>query len=139
MSTALTAPEKRELVEMAERIPFKTLGSSNTSQLRNLVQIAGEETDVKVLINFIRYQLGRKSIGDFWKPIHGKVIQALEDIEHKYLKPDDAKSIERTQSALQHFFGYLVRHYVYLSFVADGDRRMSRPSKPGHQHHERRR
>jgi len=52
-----------------------------TSQLRNLIQIAQAETEVPVLRNFIRYQIGRRSTREFWILLGADVIDALEDIE----------------------------------------------------------
>jgi hypothetical protein len=81
-----------------------------TSQLRNLVQITQEESEVSVLRNFIRYQTGRKATQKFWGLIHREVIEVLEEIGKKpELQEDGAR-----KTAIQQFFGYLVRHYVYL-------------------------
>lgn len=81
-----------------------------TAQLRNLVQITQSESEVPVLRNFIRYQQGRRSTHDFWEMIGDDVIRVLEEIETGS-KGDPA---ERSR-AIRNFFGYLVRHYVYLN------------------------
>ena len=84
-----------------------------TSQLRNLVQIAQTESEVPVLRNFIHYQMGRRSTKDFWVLIGTGVIKALEDIEAEASKVENVE--EARKRAIQSFFGYLVRHYVYVN------------------------
>lgn len=84
-----------------------------TSQLRNLIQIAQAETEVPVLQNFIRYQMGRRSTRDFWFLLGTEVIDTLEDIETATLGSENA--VQTRQRAIRNFFGYLVRHYVYMN------------------------
>jgi hypothetical protein len=113
MSAQLKAVDKRALVDAAEKI-LNTVKEQpgfrdQTSQLRNMVQIAQEESEIAVLRNFIRYQTGRKSTQRFWTLIHEGVIAELEQIEKSHQEEADRKL------AIQSFFGYLVRHYVYLS------------------------
>ncbi|MFY9823114.1 MAG: hypothetical protein WAM82_17155 [Thermoanaerobaculia bacterium] len=81
-----------------------------TAQLRNLVQITQSESEVPVLRNFIRYQQGRRSTRDFWGLIGGEVIGVLEEVGDATPGDDVARSW-----AIRNFFGYLVRHYVYLN------------------------
>src|SRR5215207_10998330 len=81
-----------------------------TSQLRNLVQIAQTESEVPVLRNFIHYQQGRRSTRDFWGLIGDDVLQVLADIGTATAGDAEARS-----RAIRSFFGYLVRHYVYLN------------------------
>ena len=124
MSAQLAAAEKRTLVGAAEKIleavKERPGFQDQTSQLRNLVQIAQEESEVPVLRNFIRYQTGRKATQRFWSLIHQGVIEELERIEKAH-----ADQVAR-KLAIQSFFGYLVRHYVYLSAMT------KRPgAKPG--------
>ncbi|HEX3532159.1 MAG TPA: hypothetical protein VH988_34295 [Thermoanaerobaculia bacterium] len=115
MSEQLTADEKRTLVKAAEDILDKVAKTKleksfweQASQLRNLVQIAQQESEVPVLKNFIHYQTGRRATKAFWRPIHESVIRELEAIESRH--PEQAAR----KLAIQSFFGYLVRHYVYL-------------------------
>jgi hypothetical protein len=118
MSAQLAASEKRTLVTAAEKIldavKSRDHFKDQTSQLRNLVQIAQEESEVPVLRNFIRYQTGRKATGKFWLLIHQGVVQELERIETSHQEEAVRKL------AIQSFFGYLVRHYVYLNKMAGG-------------------
>ena len=122
MSDDLTPTMKRWLVEEAERILDGAKGSgaafrNQASQLRNMVQIAQRESEVPVLRNFIRYQTGRKATQRFWSLIQADVIKVLDEIGKKFPAEDLQKAEER-RIAIQSFFGYLVRHYVYLSEFA---------------------
>lgn len=114
MGAALTAATKRWLVQGAEQILDRVKGDDGfgeqTSQLRNLVQITQEESEILVLRNFIRYQTGRKATQKFWGLIHREVIGILEEIG----KNPDLQEEAFRKAAIQQFFGYLVRHYVYL-------------------------
>ncbi|HSS76810.1 MAG TPA: hypothetical protein VLV54_08690 [Thermoanaerobaculia bacterium] len=108
------APETKSwLVDEAEKILNRVKDDRDfrgqTAQLRNLVQIAQSESEVPVLRNFIRYQTGRKSTKKFWSLIHAGVLRMLEDIGKAF--PD----VDKRRKAIQSFFGYLVRHYVYLT------------------------
>ena len=114
MGAALTAATKRWLVQEAEgtldRVKDDRDFGDQTSQLRNHVQIAQEESEISVLRNFIRYQTGRKATQKFWGLVHQDVIRILEEIgKRPDLQEDGAR-----KTAIQQFFGYLVRHYVYL-------------------------
>lgn len=114
MGAALTAATKRWLVQEAEGIlnhvkDDRDFGDQ-TSQLRNLVQITQEESEISVLRNFIRYQTGRKATQKFWSLIYQEVIRVLEEIEKRSELQEEAAR----KAGIQQFFGYLVRHYVYL-------------------------
>ena len=115
MGSVLSAGTKRWLVEEAEQILDRVQGQDGfrdqTSQLRNLVQIVQEESEISVLRNFIRYQTGRKTTQKFWGLIHKDVIRVLNEIGENLADEDLQKA------AIQQFFGYLVRHYVYLDKV----------------------
>ena len=128
MDTEQTATTKRWLVKEAEDLLEKVkekpgFGDSRqgaTSQLRNLLQIAQQESEVPVLRNFIRYQTGRKATQKFWKLICDDLIRVLAEID---AKPHLQKAADR-KLAIQLFFGYMVRHYVYLHAMknpAQGD------------------
>jgi hypothetical protein len=114
MGSALQAETKRWLVGKSEEILNRVKGREGfreqVSQLRNLVQIVQEESEVAVLRNFIRYQSGRKTTQKFWSLIYEDVIGALEQIE----KREELADAVLRKAAIQQFFGYLVRHYVYL-------------------------
>ena len=115
MGSVLSAGTKRWLVKEAEEILDRVQREDGfrdqTSQLRNLVQIVQEESEISVLRNFVRYQTGRKTTQKFWGLIHRDVIRVLDEIG-KNLEDEDLR-----KAAIQQFFGYLVRHYVYLDKV----------------------
>lgn len=123
MSTDLSPTVKSWLVKEAEEI-LKTKivprmkaddhFRGQTSQLRNLVQIAQRESEIPVLRNFIRYQAGRKVTQKFWSPLHEEVIRVLDEIGSRF-KGEDEKGVEERRTAIQNFFGYMVRQYVYLA------------------------
>lgn len=107
---------KRWMIEEIEKLQFGKTGA--TSQLRNLVQVAQRETEVPVLANFIRYQAARSATYKFWEPLHQPVIELLQQIERK-----TADEPELRANVIQHFFGYLVRRYVYWEFQEKGKKK----------------
>jgi len=113
--TILEKAKKNEELEKAKppkerkRVKFW----DQTSQLRNLIQIAQAETEVPVLRNFIRYQMGRRSTREFWLLLGTDVIDALEGIETAASSRENA--VQTRQRAIRSFFGYLARHYVYMN------------------------
>ena len=119
MSSDLPPTTKSWLVEQAEQILEAVQGDRDfrgqTAQLRNLLQIVQTESEIPVLRNFIRYQTGRKATRKFWGLLHEEVLRVLAEIGAKFPEDEGAR-----RSALQSFFGYLVRHYVYLSEVPQG-------------------
>jgi hypothetical protein len=118
MSADLPPSTKSRLVRQAEEILDKVKQERSfrgqTAQLRNLLQIVQTESEIPVLRNFIRYQTGRRATRQFWQLIHEDVLAAIEGIGAEF--PDEAAR----KRALQSFFGYLVRHYVYLNETGGG-------------------
>ena len=100
------------------------------SQIRNVLNVAGESQSLAVVTNFIRYQLGRSQTGPAWQK-KGFGLQVIEQIE----KPDGivprlTKSIveqvkeqfgEVPQEAIddlrydlmRYYLGYLNRAFYY--------------------------
>lgn len=121
MKGDLEPATKTWLVDEAEKILDRVKDERDfrgqTAQLRNLVQIAQTESEVSVLRNFIRYQTGRKATKKFWSLIHSGVLRVLEDIGKAF--PD----VEKRRKAILSFFGYLVRHYVYLTEALQANQR----------------
>lgn len=115
MSGELTSQTKGWLVDEAEtlleKVKMRDGFNGQTSQLRNMVQITQTECEIAVLRNFIHYQVGRKSTSAFWSLIHEDVLRVLEGIAKKH-EQDEVRL-----TAIQSFFGYLVRHYVYLTWI----------------------
>ena len=65
-----------------------------------------------MLRNFIQYQAARQTTANFWRNIHRSVIEQLETIEKR--NPGDEDEVrKRRKDEIVHFFGYLVRAYVY--------------------------
>jgi hypothetical protein len=120
---------KTWMVERAESILDKVKSERDfknaTAQLRNLVQITQQESEVAVLENFLNYQRGRRATRDFWKLIHEPVVAVLKEIEKKTAD----QGVEARRLAIQQFFGYLVRHYIYLDQLnAELSRGAGRPA-----------
>jgi CRISPR/Cas system CSM-associated protein Csm3 (group 7 of RAMP superfamily) len=113
MSVDLAPSIKSRLVGRAETILDTVKNEKGfrdqTSQLRNMLQIVQTESEISVLRNFIRYQTGRKATKKFWLLIHEGVLAVLVEIGAEF------SEVKARRAALQSFFGYLVRHYVYLS------------------------
>lgn len=116
--------KEAEAILNQERVRGSGKFKNATSQLRNLVQIVQTEWDVKVLENFLNYQRGRKATADFWALIHEDVVRVLRDIDHA--APDD----KARKAAVQGFFGFLVRHYVYLDKVNEEESRKRGTDRP---------
>jgi len=109
MTAILSGAEKAWLVERATKIIDKVGHMRNqASQLRNMMQVAGEESEISVLINYLNYQAARQATRRFWEKIHGDVRQTLEEANQRF--GEDTR-----QAAVQHLFGYMVRHYTYLT------------------------
>lgn len=127
MNHRLDSKLKNWLVEQAQTIADKaSQKSGQTAQLRNLLQIAQVESEVLVLKNFLEYQAGRQSTRGFWEPIHKEVIRVLEQIAERI----DAEGQRRL--AIQSFFGYMVRRYVYQTELAKAERSRDRNRDRGH-------
>jgi len=92
----------------------------DTSQLRNLIQITRKESEVPVLRNFIEYQAARRATEDFWLPVYKQVIKALEEIAERCESEATGDEVERRRFALQSFFEYMVRRYVFQTKIGDG-------------------
>lgn len=132
--TDLSIELKNDLVKRAEDVANCARNAEGdrrpqTSQLRNLLQIVQEESEVLVLANFIRYQAGRKATKRFWEPIYQKVIEDLKVIQGSPALQD----LGTRRLALQRYFGYMIRHYVYR---AGTDQASSNPNSPSNSDHE---
>ena len=138
MINDLDPATKRWLVGQAEKIlddakekdrsPKKDVLKNQASQLRNMLQIAQRESEITVLRNFIHYQAGRKATQKFWGAIQVEVIDVLEEIGKRYGGEDEASTRQR-RTAIQHFFGYLVRHYFYVEFSEEKKTSGNNPPK----------
>jgi len=135
MIVELSPALKNKLVEKAEAIADRVEHKRDQiSQFRNLLHIAQVESEIPVLRNFVRYQAGRKGSGqlkDFWAIVHQPLISELEWIgAHAELQ-----EVAHRRLALQRFFGYLVRHYVYLTGAKNKPADTSRSGQEKGKHH----
>ncbi len=130
MNQALDSELKNWMVKKAETIADKASEKrGQKAQLRNLMQVAQVESEVAVLRNFLQYQAGRQATRSFWGPIYEDVNAALEEIARRL---GSASEAERRQ-AIQRFFGYMVRRYVFKTELRGGGGRGSQgPRAPGH-------
>lgn len=124
---------KEKLVLAAEKwlddAQVTKLTAFGHSQLRNLLAVAGETDSPKVVINFIRYQMGRDDRRKNWSRIdeHKQTLgqRLIDDLESsngvvlKILK-DFPEILDDTQSQLvrieltRQFLGFASRHLKYL-------------------------
>ena len=126
MNQALDTELKNWMVKEAETIADKASKNwGQKSQLRNFMQVAQVESEVAVLQNFLEYQAGRRATQAFWSPIYEDVSVALKEIGER-LK--NASEVER-RLAIQRFFGYMVRRYVFKTEFKGGKKQQK-----GHGH-----
>lgn len=124
---------KEKLVEAAETLlreakvkPSRDFGHS---QLRNLVAVAGETESPAVVLNFIRYQMGRDNKGENWakgktdERIGDRFIYALSNKEgavRQALKgvvgtEGDALTEQLAwMELIRYFLGFATRYMKYL-------------------------
>jgi hypothetical protein len=133
LAKELLVPKAEELLEKAGVVKLKPKDFGN-SQLRNLTAVAMETESPKVVVNFIRYQIGRDNKEKDWRSqkgndkltlgerfineIEGGVIdQALEGIPGaKGSKPHE--QLARIE-LIRHFLGFATRYLKYLDLQRD--------------------
>lgn len=133
---------KEQLVGAAETLlrdagvtPSRDFGHS---QLRNLVAVASETESPAVVLNFIRYQMGRDDKGKNWskategKRIGDRFIDALnhgEGVVSQALKNvvSDEEDVLIRQLArmelIRYFLGFATRYMKYLELQSQAQRR----------------
>jgi hypothetical protein len=118
--------EKSRLVEKAESFLDENYPNNLTdTQIRNLLNVASNTLSMEVLLNFLKYQIGRESK---WqeKDIGEKLISELEGLSEnrntilKHLKEKDIEVSlqEQQQIAIQLarlYLGFLNRYFKYKS------------------------
>ncbi len=109
--------------------------SLQESQIRNVINVAGESESIAVVTNFIRYQIGRSSRGQQWQ-YNGFGLRVIEDIEAgvvaKAARDAAAKAAGKIKGADQdslyrrayleltrHYLGYLNRAFVFCTKTAE--------------------
>ena len=144
--SSLSAAQRREidlakelLVTKAENLlqssgvtPGRDFGHS---QLRNLVAVAMETESPAVVLNFIRYQMGRddrkkgwagpgagnRRLGDlFVAELHeagGAVETALETVQN--VKADKVVEQHARMELIRYFLGFATRYMKYLEMQSD--------------------
>ena len=109
--------------------------SLQESQIRNVINVAGESESIAVVTNFIRYQIGRSNRGQQWQ-YNGFGLRVIEDIEAgvvaKAARDAAAKAASKIKDADQdslyrrayleltrHYLGYLNRAFVFCTKTAE--------------------
>lgn len=127
--------EARKLLDSAGEVRNRRDETFST-QLRNLLNVAGQTDSLEVVANFVRYQLGR-SAGSrgvaVWNRQAGgttfgeAVINALQGpvteaarhaLERAGLPLEGEAWVETRAKAARLFLGFLYRHYVYVRYQA---------------------
>ena len=119
-------PAAEGLLEQAEvwTISKNDLGES---QLRNLVAIANQTQSPAVVLNFIRYQMGRDSKGRNWSKyvggqrvgelflaaLEGGAVRATLDGMAALIENEEQRQLVRIE-LIRHFLGFASRHMKYL-------------------------
>lgn len=136
LSKEQLVPAAEALLRQADVVSIskKDLGES---QLRNLIAIANETRSPAVVLNFIRYQMGRDSRGRNWSKLAGgkrvgelflaaleggAVGAALEDMA-PVIENEEQKQLVRIE-LFRHFLGFASRYMKFL----DLERGTGRPS-----------
>jgi len=105
--------------------------SLQESQIRNVINVAGESESIAVVTNFIRYQIGRSNRGQQWQ-YNGFGLRVIEDIEAgvvaKAARDAAAKAASKIKDADQdalyrqahlkltrHYLGYLNRAFIFCT------------------------
>jgi len=153
-SLALTRGIEAQLgtiVHAAERTVI-LLGGLETSgmeesQLRNVLNVAQDSQSVPVVVNFIRYQIGRTRVGEQWQH-NGFGLQVIDDIEGtvteaaqravssviEWLAREGQAVDETTHEEIQttahrqlmtDYLGFLNRAFVYIRNVDGGWSRLN--------------
>lgn len=120
-----------DLLEKAEVVKIDK-NDFGHSQLRNLIAVALETESPAVVINFIRYQMGRDKKGKSWSnSVAGKKLgdRFIEEIEkgaveqaHKGIvdgKDADLVPLVRIE-LIRHFLGFASRHLRFLDLQRRG-------------------
>lgn len=133
------------VVRAAERTVLLLAGRSGmkTNQLRNVINVANECRSAPVVVNFIRYQLGRVPQGKPWQ-YNGFGLQVVGDIEGKLwdaadeavkkaflqaaqigLTLDETKRADMVQKIHRRlvplYLGYLGRAFAFVDKTGDWD------------------
>lgn len=126
--------QKPGLVKLAEDFVQETkleVQSVSPSQLRNLLSAAQSGSSLALLVNFLRYQIGRGSRGWKHQPsglkleklLGGKLLKLSEQGSKACGHTEkDVATYELQALLAAQFFGFLIRDFTYRSAVAQEDR-----------------
>ncbi len=93
----LLVPSAEELLDQAKVVDLNSKKFGH-SQLRNVTAVAQETESPKVVVNFIRYQIGRSARGRQWQ-YNGFGLRVIQDIEegvvHEQAKAAGLQAVER--------------------------------------------
>lgn len=123
---------KENLVKAAENMLDSSMilqikpNDLGDSQLRNLIAVASETESPAVLVNYIRYQMGRDNRGNSWNLKNTKGLSLGEQMIHEIEDgavaealatvpdlDDDQRQLARIE-LVRHFLGFTSRYLKYL-------------------------
>jgi len=125
-------PQAKSLIEDLFRYPHRM----ERSQLTNLVAVSLETNSVAVVLDYVRYQMGRDSKAETWRKGHpsfgSQLLEQLEGLrqraggliddavrQYKIEPPDRAAEEEHLWMVLvRRFVGALHRNFVYYDAKA---------------------
>ncbi len=134
---------KEQLVPAAEKLLDEAAvtelapGAFGHAQLRNLIAVAMETESPAVVVNFIKYQIGRDSPRRSWASARGEkslgesliddlqnpggaIDEALKSIEG--LEGDLARQLVRIE-LIRHYLGFASRYLKFLDLKGKGGKR----------------
>jgi hypothetical protein len=118
-----------DLVEKAHKLIEDTKIADKSSfekaQFRNLLDLASSTDSVKVIENFIYYQMGRDSkakswrFGNFGEAILNEIRNQLPKIANQISADDPGKQKEVLIELIRLFFGYANRYFIYQKGMSE--------------------
>lgn len=107
---------KDGLVECAEQLCDNHTPKVANTSLQNLLALANSTSSVKEIQNFIKYQMGRSTMGENWtvNNFGEKLISKLDGIKNEYHLADNEEDKKLFISLVRLFIGYIVRYTRYL-------------------------
>ena len=127
------------IVHMAERTVILLEGLETSgmeeNQLRNVLDVAQESQSVPVVVNFVRYQIGRARTGEHWQ-YNGFGLQVIDDIEKTVAEAAQrvatvGGTTNKHIQAAAHvrlmidYLGFLNRAFIYIRKTSGGWERLS--------------
>lgn len=119
--------EDTQLFKATDKTASKPLGERTpqvrTNQLRNMLNAAQSGSPLAVLINFLRYQIGREKRGWKHRPSGNKLLDLLtkdlKDLCDKGCETDDSIDHHELEAHLAaQLLGFIIREYTYQCRLA---------------------